>query len=40
MLVRVADGSARFAEIRGSGGLDDGVLGGLGLLELDGLGAG
>ena len=38
MLVQVADRSTRFAEIRGSGVLDDGVLGGLRLLELDGLG--
>lgn len=33
--VQVAEGSRRFEEIRGSGVLDDGVLGGLGLLELD-----
>jgi hypothetical protein len=38
MSVQVAEGSTRFAEIRGSGVLDDGELGGLGLLELDGLG--
>jgi hypothetical protein len=38
--VQVAQGSRRSAEIWGSGVLDDGVLGGLGLLELDGLGNG
>jgi hypothetical protein len=40
MSVQVAEGSTRFAEIRGSGVLDDGVLGRLRLLELDGLGNG
>jgi hypothetical protein len=38
--VQVAGGSQRLAEIRGSGISDEGELGGLGLLELDGLGAG
>jgi len=40
MSIQVAEGSQRFAEIRGSGVLDEGVLGGLRLLELDGLGTG
>jgi hypothetical protein len=40
MLVQVFEGSTRFAGMRGSGVLDDGVLGGLGLLELEWLGAG
>jgi hypothetical protein len=38
--VQLAEGSQRFAEIQGSGVLDDGVLGGLGLLEVDELEAG
>ena len=38
--VQLVEGSQRFAEIRGSGVLDDGELGGVGLLEMDGLGAG
>jgi hypothetical protein len=38
MSIQLAEGSQRFAETRGSGVLDDGVLGVLGLLALDGLG--
>jgi hypothetical protein len=37
MSVQVAEGSTWFAEIQRNGVLDEGALGGLGLLELDGL---
>lgn len=36
--VQIAEGSRRFEEVRGSGVVDEGELGGLGLLDLEFLG--